>query len=105
VVETHQRRVVFPGRQQAIVGVQLGLNLGAQRLLASSTPMTLTRQKVPIVLPSSTVAVEAGRRVAESQPEQYAGAQQRGAKEKVISINRGSSYQGDKSIPARLNQT
>ena len=32
VVETHQRRVVFPGRQQAIVGVQLGLNLGAQRL-------------------------------------------------------------------------
>ena len=32
VVETHQRRVVFPGREQAIVGVQLGLNLGAQRL-------------------------------------------------------------------------
>jgi hypothetical protein len=63
VVETHQRRVVFPGRQQAIVGIQLGLNLGAQRLaFASSTPMTLTRQKVPIVLPSSTVAVDAGSR-------------------------------------------
>jgi hypothetical protein len=69
--------------------------------------MTLTRQKVPIVLPSSTVAVEAGVAgvVAESQPENSTQAPSSAARKKVISINRGSSYQGDKSIPARLNQT
>jgi hypothetical protein len=108
MVETHQRRVVFPGRQQAIVGVQLGLNLGAQRL---GLCLIHANDADPPEGAHRFAIQHGGRRagvagvVAESQPESSTQAPSSAARKKVISINRGSSYQGDKSIPARLNQT
>jgi hypothetical protein len=103
MVKAHQRRIVFPGRQQAIVGIQLRLNL----LRAAPRLCLINANDADPPEGAHRFAIQHGGGfgagvVAESQPESSTQAPN-SARKKVISINQAPLARR-KSTPARLNR-